>query len=107
MKINILKINSSKQRCALLLIFKQIIKSAILKKIFPLFLLIFISCAARKSAPDNRQILAMYTAPFRIYGIGGYSRHVSVLTLEDAQNRYFTVMAALDTSLKVGMIYGK
>jgi hypothetical protein len=65
------------------------------------------ACATRKPLPDNSQELAKHTAPFRIFGIGGYSSHVSVLTLADAQNRYFTVIVARDTGLKTGMIYGK
>ncbi len=55
--------------------------------------------------PDNRDVLVEHAAPIKIFGIGRYGANSIILTLIDAQNRYFTIEAKADTSLKIGSVY--
>ncbi|MDN3583975.1 hypothetical protein [Mucilaginibacter flavus] len=74
--------------------------------VFFFLLLIQVSCVSRRPMPDNSQVLSQHIAPFRIHYVGGYSRRLCVLTLVDADKRYFTVLVPLDTAFKRGGIYG-
>lgn len=55
--------------------------------------------------PDNHQILSEHAAPIKIFGIGRYASNSMILTLVDAQSRYFTIETLADTTLKIGAVY--
>ena len=78
-----------------------------MKKLAPFLLLLLSSCATIKpdNLPDNRQVLIEHASPIKIFGIGRYGANSLVLTLVDAQNRYFTIEAPADTTLKIGSVY--
>ncbi len=77
-----------------------------MKKLLPLVLILLSSCAVIKpAAPDNRVVLEEHVAPIKIFGIGRYAANSIILTLVDAQNKYFTIEAPVDTNLKIGNVY--
>lgn len=69
------------------------------------------ACSSTREMPPayitEPQADANYTKPVKIFGIGGYKRNSVILTLVDAKERYYTVEAPLDTTLKVGNVYAK
>ncbi|EHQ29403.1 hypothetical protein [Mucilaginibacter paludis] len=77
-----------------------------MKNALPFLLLSLSACTATKSTLDSsNQAIKSHAQPVKIFGIGSYSSKSIVLTLVDAENKYFTVEVPKIPSLKVGDVY--
>lgn len=76
-----------------------------MKKITLFSLFLLAACASPRNMPNNSQVLAEHVGPIKIFGIGRYASNSMILTLIDAQSRYFTIETPIDTTLKIGAVY--
>jgi hypothetical protein len=78
---------------------------ALMKKALPFLLLLATACSTQKGAVDNQRVLRAHRAPLKISNIGYWGQNYSVLTILDANNKYFTIRTLRNDSVKVGDVY--
>lgn len=74
-------------------------------KKFLLLLPMLWGCAGSRPVFNNSDALQSHQQPLKIFSIGYWNSKSRVLTLTDAQGKYFTIRDAKNDSLKVGDLY--
>jgi hypothetical protein len=77
-----------------------------MKKLPLIFIIFFLSCSAPKQVVViTNNDFSKYQQPYHVFAIGQWSSGYVVLTLADAQNDYFTIKTAYNSSIKKGDVY--
>ena len=74
------------------------------KMLLPLVFLLT-SCTAQKQFADNSIVFSKHPKPYRIFSVGNWQSNYVILTLIDADKKYFTVKVIDNGQLKPGTNY--
>lgn len=76
-----------------------------MKKLPLFFCLLLLACSSQKQTVTDLTDINSHPKPYRIYSVGKWNAAYQVLTLTDANDKYFTVKTNYNPSLKKGEIY--
>jgi hypothetical protein len=76
-----------------------------MKKLPLFFCLLIVACTAQKQIANDVTQFSKYPAPYHVYSVGKWNADYMIYTLTDANNKYFTVKANYNPSLKKGDVY--